>query len=371
MAALTLRNLTKIYSGDVVGVRDVNVEVSEGELMILVGPSGSGKSTTLRLVAGLEAPTEGEIHIDGKPANDLPPRDRDIAMVFQDYALYPHLSVEQNLGFGLKMRRTPPAEIRSRVAEVSRMLGIDDLLRRKPKELSGGQRQRVALGRALVRNPKVFLFDEPLSNLDASLRVQLRREIKEIHRRLGATMIYVTHDQTEAMALGSRIAVMNGGTIEQVGSPADVYRRPESKFVAGFFGSPSMNLIECPVTAAEPDLLNVTYDGAEYSFRSESRDDLKEIGSSVFVGFRPEDVSMGDPAGDSSGAGYLKGRARVASVEVTGPETLIYLEAGGVRPVARVSGQADFETGSEIEFAVPRERLHFFNTETGRRLQVG
>jgi multiple sugar transport system ATP-binding protein len=216
MAALEFKNLSKLYKGGAVGVRDLNIEVLEGELMVLVGPSGSGKSTTLRLAAGLETPTAGEVYIGGKLANDIAPRDRDIAMVFQDYALYPHLNVEQNLGFGLRMRGAGKGETRERVMRASQMLGIDSLLRRKPRELSGGQRQRVALGRALVRDPKVFLFDEPLSNLDAALRVQLRREIKDIHRTLGATMIYVTHDQGEAMAIGRRIAVMNDGAVEQV-----------------------------------------------------------------------------------------------------------------------------------------------------------
>ncbi len=374
MSALILKNVSKFYNGEVVGVRDLNIEALEGELLVLVGPSGSGKSTTLRLVAGLEKPTRGEVHIGGKLANDLPPRDRDIAMVFQDYALYPHLSVEQNLGFGLKMRRAAPSgEIRSRVAEVSQMLGIGDLLRRKPKELSGGQRQRVALGRALVRNPKMFLFDEPLSNLDAALRIQLRREIKDIHRKLGATMIYVTHDQTEAMALGSRIVVMNDGAVEQIGSPVDIYQRPESRFVAGFFGSPSMNLTECPATL-ESGLLKIGFGETGFFLRHEATGELSGVDSSVVLGFRPEDVFLSGSGGDSSGcpnAGSLKGRARIASVEAMGPETLVYLEVGALRPVARVFGQTDLEAGGEVEFAVPRERLHFFDAETGRRLQVG
>jgi multiple sugar transport system ATP-binding protein len=369
MAALILKNISKIYNGEVVGVHDLNIEASEGEFMVLVGPSGSGKSTTLRLVAGLEEPTAGEVHIGGKLANDLPPRDRDIAMVFQDYALYPHLSVEQNLGFGLKMRRTPSGEIRSRVAKVSQMLGIGDLLRRKPKELSGGQRQRVALGRALVRNPKVFLFDEPLSNLDAALRIQLRREIKDIHRKLGSTMVYVTHDQTEAMALGSRIVVMNEGTVEQVGTPVEIYQTPESRFVAGFFGSPSMNLAECPVTV-ESGLLKIRYGKTGFVLEHEVSGELNGVDSGVVLGFRPEDVSL-NASGGASEVGSLKGRARITEIETMGAETLVYLEAGALRPVARVFGHADLEAGSEVEFTVPQERLHFFDAETGRRLQVG
>ena len=365
MAALILKKLSKLYGDGVVGVRDLNFEVPEGELMVLVGPSGSGKSTTLRLVAGLENSTAGEVRIDGKLANDLPPRDRDVAMVFQDYALYPHLNVEQNLGFGLKMRRVPSSEVRSRVAEVSLMLGIDDLLRRKPRELSGGQRQRVALGRALVRDPKVFLFDEPLSNLDASLRAQLRREIKEIHRKLGATIIYVTHDQTEAMALGSRIVVMNEGAVEQIGSPEEIYRRPETKFVAGFFGSPSMNLIKCPA-AMESGTLNIRHGEATYSFRREEDDGHDSIGPDVFVGFRPEDVLVGE----HSGTGSFSARAHVTSIEAMGAETLVYLEADDFDLIARALGYADIEAGAKVKFGVARDRLHFFSSGTGRRIRV-
>lgn len=366
MAALAFKNLSKFYKDGVVGVRGLNIEVVEGELMVLVGPSGSGKSTTLRLAAGLETPTEGEVYIGGKLANDVPPRDRDIAMVFQDYALYPHLNVEQNLGFGLKMRGVGKAEVRSRVMEASRMLGIDSLLRRKPKELSGGQRQRVALGRALVRDPKVFLFDEPLSNLDAALRVQLRREIKDIHRELGATMLYVTHDQNEAMAIGQRIAVMNDGGVEQVGSPAQIYGRPASKFVARFFGSPPMNLAEC---AAEPsrDGLEVRYGSARLLFRALQDEQGGGVSRKVLLGFRPEDIILGE----TSETGSLAGRARVLSVEAMGAETLVYLEAEAFRPVARVLGHADIEPGSEIGYGVPRARLHLFDERTGGRIRVG
>ena len=365
MAALILKNLSKIYKNDVVGVRDLNIEVREGELMVLVGPSGSGKSTALRLVAGLETPTEGEVFIGGELANDVPPRDREIAMVFQDYALYPHLDVGQNLGFGLKMRGVPAGEVRSRVMEASRMLGIGDLLRRKPKELSGGQRQRVALGRALVRAPKVFLFDEPLSNLDASLRIQLRREIKDIHRRLGATMLYVTHDQSEAMAIGERMALMNGGAVEQVGSPSEVYRNPQSKFVAGFFGSPSMNFVEC---AAETDAggLKVKYGDTWLFFAPKTGRKFDGVSKKVFVGFRPEDIRLNA----FSQEGSPGGRARVLSVEAMGAETLIYLESEIGSPVARVLGAADVEAGSEVTYGVPRASLHLFDGETGRRIEI-
>jgi len=365
MSALALKNLSKLYKNGVVGVRGLDIEVMEGELMVLVGPSGSGKSTALRLIAGLESPSEGEVWIGGSRANDISPRDRDIAMVFQDYALYPHLSVEQNLGFGLKMRGFSQREVRSRVIEVVRLLGISDLLERKPKELSGGQRQRVALGRALVRNPRVFLFDEPLSNLDASLRVQLRQEIKEIHRKLGATMVYVTHDQNEAMSIGERIAVMNGGVIEQAGSPAELYNKPESKFVAGFFGSPSMNFAECAVET-KPAGLEIRCGGHVLVFRQDEAQRFEGIPGRGFLGFRPEDMRLGTAAEDGS----LSGLVRVLSVEAMGAETLIYLDAGDFKPVARVLGYAEMEPGTETRYAVPGARLHLFDAETGKRIHT-
>ncbi len=363
MAALVLKNLSKLYKDGVAGVIDLNIEVFEGELMVLVGPSGSGKSTTLRLVAGLETPSRGEIFIDGRLANDIPPRDRDIAMVFQDYALYPHLNVEQNLGFGLKMRGLGKGEVASRVKEASRMLGIDGLLRRKPRELSGGQRQRVALGRALVRDPKVFLFDEPLSNLDAALRVQLRREIKDIHGKLGATMLYVTHDQSEAMAIGQRIAVMNDGGIEQVGSPAQVYQSPQSEFVARFLGSPPMNLAECAAKSTRQGF-EVEFDGSHLFFKRSTGERSDGGIRNALLGFRPEDITFSE----ATTAGSLKGRARVLSVEAMGAETLVYLEDGAFRPIARVLGHAGIASGGEIEYCVSRERLYLFDANTGRRI---
>jgi multiple sugar transport system ATP-binding protein len=365
MAALVLKNLMKHFKGGAVGVHNLTIEVREGEFMVLVGPSGCGKSTTLRLVAGLEAPTSGEVFIGGTLANDIPPRDRDIAMVFQDYALYPHLNVEQNLGFGLKVRGMPRREVRSRVAETSRMLGIVDLLDRKPRQLSGGQRQRVALGRALVRNPRLFLFDEPLSNLDASLRVQLRQEIREIHRKVGATMLYVTHDQDEAMSLGQRIAVMNGGSLEQVGSPRDIYCEPATRFVAGFFGNPSMNFVECTARSGV-DALEVAYGKTNLAFRlaEENRDD--GISQQVLLGFRPEDVRLDAAAGEGS----LSGAACVLSVEVMVAEALVSLETEASRPVARLLGFADLKAGDEVAYSVERNKLHLFDAVTGRRIAV-
>lgn len=365
MSALILKNLSRLFSDDAIGVRDLNIEVLEGELMVLVGPSGSGKSTTLRLIAGLETPTSGEVFIGGKLANDIPPRDRDIAMVFQDYALYPHLNVNQNLGFGLKMRGFSRQEIDSRVMRASDMLGISDLMERKPKELSGGQRQRVALGRALVRDPKVFLFDEPLSNLDASLRVQLRREIKEIHRKLGATMVYVTHDQSEAMTIGQRIAVMNAGSIEQAGSPSELYRRPASTFVAGFFGNPPMNFVDCSADTKQ-DLLEIKPAGTDIIVRLPKNQTSTPTSKRVLLGFRPEDLLVdASPQTDSLG-----GLARVSSVEAMGAETVLHLETETFRPVARILGHLDIEPGSEVTYSVLHEKLHLFDAATNKRIPL-
>lgn len=363
MSALLLKNLSRRFSDDAVGVRDLNIEVLEGELMVLVGPSGSGKSTTLRLIAGLETPTSGEVFIGGKLANNIPPRDRDIAMVFQDYALYPHLNVRQNLGFGLKMRGFPSREIDSRVMRASEMLGISDLMGRKPKELSGGQRQRVALGRALVRDPKVFLFDEPLSNLDASLRVLLRREIKEIHRTLGATMVYVTHDQSEAMTIGQRIAVMNAGSLEQVGPPSELYCRPASMFVAGFFGNPPMNFVGCSAEIKE-DQLEIRPTGTDIVVRLHSREEYAPTSGRILLGFRPEDILVDA----SSPPDSLSGSAKVASVEALGAETILHLETNAFRPVARILGHVDIEPGTEVTYSVLQDKLHLFDAATNRRI---
>lgn len=364
MAALVLENLSKLYENGAIGVRNLSIEVPEGELIVLVGPSGCGKSTTLRLIAGLERPTEGRILIGGKLANDVLPRDRDTAMVFQDYALYPHLNVQQNMGFGLKIRRLPRNEIHSRVIRASRMLGIEDLLMRRPKELSGGQRQRVALGRALVRNPKVFLLDEPLSNLDISLRTQLRREIKDIHKRIGATMVYVTHDQNEAMALGQRIGVMNAGTLEQIGSSEKVYRSPETKFVAGFFGSPAMNLAEC-IATGEPDGLKIRCGEKHMLLRSKGKR-FEKTHLRMWLGFRAEDVCLGDVPEDDS----LRGRVRVALVEAMGAETQVFLEDGDLKVTARVLGLSDIRPGSEVTYSVSCDKLHFFDRDTGKRIRI-
>ncbi len=361
MAALVLRNLSKLYPNGTVGVHSLDIEVSEGELMVLVGPSGSGKSTTLRLVAGLEEPTEGEVYIGGKHSNNAAPRDRDIAMVFQDYALYPHLNVSQNLGFGLKMRGVARERVRERVTEVARLLGISELLDRKPRELSGGQRQRVALGRALARNPKVFLFDEPLSNLDAALRVQLRNEIKHIHRALGATMLYVTHDQSEAMTIGERIAVMRGGRIEQVGTPAELYQRPDTEFVARFLGTPSMNMFEAQARGAET-ALEVSVGGKTVALRSRA---ANALAAGVLLGFRPEDVFLANAENHA-----LAGTARVREVEAMGADSLIHLEDEGLQFLARTLGYLDVEAGSMVGYGVFADKLHLFDAESGKRVTL-
>ena len=290
MAEVLLKHICKIYDGGVKAVNDVNIEIKDKEFVVLVGPSGCGKSTTLRMVAGLEDISSGELYIDGKLVNDVPPKDRDIAMVFQNYALYPHMTVYDNMAFGLKIRKFPKEEIDARVREAAKILDIEELLDRKPKALSGGQRQRVAVGRAIVRKPKVFLFDEPLSNLDAKLRVQMRAEISGLHHRLQATMIYVTHDQVEALTMADKIVVMKLGVIQQIGGPLELYNNPDNKFVAGFIGSPPMNFMICDVMAADDDIY-VNEGDFRLKVTPEQAKILKPyVGKQVTFGIRPEDV---------------------------------------------------------------------------------
>src|SRR6059036_2334291 len=292
MAQVMMKDLNKKYD-EVHAVKDVNLHIQDKEFMVLVGPSGCGKSTTLRMVAGLEEITAGEIQIGNRVVNDLPPKDRDIAMVFQNYALYPHMTVYDNMAFGLKMRKFPKPEIAKRVQEAAEILGIQELLKRKPRQLSGGQRQRVAVGRAIVRHPQVFLFDEPLSNLDAKLRVQMRVELKRLHDRLETTAIYVTHDQVEAMTLGDRVVVMKDGWIQQVGEPLELYRRPANRFVASFIGSPSMNFITVNVTA-EDDHFSLTCQGWHFRLPTRLFPNLgPRVGRSVCVGMRPQHIRLG------------------------------------------------------------------------------
>ncbi len=359
MAVVTLNGLTKRYDrAHPAAAEDVDLEVADGEFMVLLGPSGCGKTTTLRMIAGLESITSGTLSIDGRVVNDVPARDRDIAMVFQSYALYPHMSVRDNMAFGLRRRQMPRAEIEQRVRDAAEILGLSTLMDRKPHALSGGQRQRVALGRAIVRDPKVFLFDEPLSNLDAALRVSTRSEIAALHRRLQATMIYVTHDQVEAMTLGSRICIMNAGRIAQVGRPMDVYRMPADTFVAGFLGNPPMNLIPATVTDAPG--------GRELRFgpnRVEvpaARTAPLEAGSAVTLGLRPEHLA---PALDASDSAALWGE--VVTVEPLGAETLVRVHLPEIADpvIVRAPGESEVAIGDRIGIRLDPSAAHVFHAD--------
>jgi multiple sugar transport system ATP-binding protein len=357
MAQVVLKDLNKKYD-EVHAVKDVNLHIRDKEFVVLVGPSGCGKSTTLRMVAGLEEITAGEIVIGDRVVNDLPPKDRDIAMVFQNYALYPHMTVYDNMAFGLKMRKFPKPEIEKRVRDAAEILGIQELLKRKPRQLSGGQRQRVAVGRAIVRHPQVFLFDEPLSNLDAKLRVQMRVELKRLHDRLETTAIYVTHDQVEAMTLGDRVVVMKDGLIQQVGEPLELYGRPANKFVAGFIGSPAMNFAEVTV-GEEAGTVVVTNPGLRITLPPARADRLRAYkGQSMTMGVRPEDLMLA-----SNGQGQ-RFKATVDVVEPLGSEILLDVKVGPHVMVARVEPTMRARVHDVIELAVDPERLHFFDAKT-------
>ncbi|MBI3029080.1 MAG: sn-glycerol-3-phosphate ABC transporter ATP-binding protein UgpC [Candidatus Rokubacteria bacterium] len=360
MAQVVLKDLNKKFD-EVYAVKDVNLHIRDKEFMVLVGPSGCGKSTTLRMVAGLEEITSGEVHIGERLVNDLPPKDRDIAMVFQNYALYPHMTVYDNMAFGLKMRKFPKSEIETRVKDAATLLGIQDLLKRKPRQLSGGQRQRVAVGRAIVRHPQVFLFDEPLSNLDAKLRVQMRVELKRLHHdRLETTVIYVTHDQVEAMTLGDRVVVMKDGLVQQVGEPLELYSKPRNKFVAGFIGSPAMNFIDTTIVEAG---------GALYAEALGLRvrvppDRVSRLGPykgrAMTLGIRPEDLREaggGDPQD-------LVFEALVEVVEPLGSEILLDTRVGNQTLVARVDPTVRTRHHQKIRLAFVPDRIHFFDNTT-------
>jgi multiple sugar transport system ATP-binding protein len=356
VASVVLKHLDKKYPNGFHAVRDLNLEIADGEFLVLVGPSGCGKSTTLRMIAGLEDPTGGEIFIGDRRVNDVPPGKRDIAMVFQSYALYPHMSVYQNMAFGLKMRRTPRAEIEKRVREVAGILSIESLLDSRPRELSGGQRQRVALGRAIVREPKVFLFDEPLSNLDAKLRVQMRAEIARLHRRLATTIIYVTHDQIEAMTLGNRIVLLDHGEAQQIDSPLNIYQRPANRFVASFIGSPAMNFI--PGTVSEGVFL----------FADRSHGDatgrvcvVNVPDSAAVLGVRPEDLV---PRGD----GPPLGAVVLDVVEHKGHETIAHFALAGGQHMVRLPAGAAVNPGDRLPLAIRPGAFHLFAADSGRRL---
>ncbi len=351
MSAITVHQLYKSYTEDKEVLKNISLEIRDGEFMVLVGPSGCGKSTLLRTIAGLEEISKGDIHIGDRIVNDLPAKDRNIAMVFQNYALYPHMNVFQNLAFGLKLRKMDKKAIDSVVAEAAEILEIEDLLKRKPKELSGGQRQRVALGRAIVRKPDVFLFDEPLSNLDAKLRVQMRAEIKKLHRRLGTTMIYVTHDQVEAMTMGDRIVVLKDGVVQQVGTPVDVYEEPSNRFVGSFIGSPPMNFLSGTVRQRHFHSETIEFDlPRQYT--------EKGIERSVTVGVRPSDLTL-----DDSGQAFS-----LLVAEPLGDETVLHLETDSENLVVKVNTRELGTVPDTVRLSVKTENIHVFDQESGKRI---
>ncbi|MDR2309482.1 MAG: sn-glycerol-3-phosphate import ATP-binding protein UgpC [Brucellaceae bacterium] len=351
MAQVKIENVSKIYAGGTKAVSAVNIDIKDGEFIVLVGPSGCGKSTLLRMVAGLETISEGEVAIGNRTVNEVEPADRDIAMVFQNYALYPHMTVYDNMAYGLRNRKTPKAEIEARVAEAARMLELEPYLQRKPRALSGGQRQRVAMGRAIVRKPAVFLFDEPLSNLDAKLRVSMRGEIRQLQRRLGTTSIYVTHDQLEAMTLADRLVVLNGGEIEQIGAPLEIYHKPASTFVASFIGSPAMNLADGTVHQTQvmlgEDILKL--------------DTLPSVQGELTIGIRAEDLHIAEAHEQAI-------QFRTEYVEELGAQRIVHGYAGNQKLVAALPPQAEIR--DQMRLAVASEKLHFFDKQTGKRIEL-
>jgi multiple sugar transport system ATP-binding protein len=364
MASLSLKHINKTYPNGFVAVKDFNLEIADKEFIIFVGPSGCGKSTTLRMIAGLEEITSGELWIGDKLVNDVEPKDRDIAMVFQNYALYPHMSVYDNMAFGLKLRKTPKDKIDKLVRDAAQILGIESLLDRKPKALSGGQRQRVAMGRAIVRNPKVFLMDEPLSNLDAKLRVQMRIEISKLHQNLQTTIIYVTHDQTEAMTLGTRIIVMKDGVIQQVDSPQNLYDKPQNLFVAGFMGSPQMNLFDVQVKKSGNDV-SLVFGGNSIKLSEAKAKKLIEggyDGKTVVLGIRPEDVHDEEMFISASPESVLTAQVKV--YELLGSEVLLYCEIDGHEITARVNPRTTVRPGDTIKVAFDLSKIHVFDKES-------
>ena len=373
MAQVKLEGVGKIYPGEVTAVTDFNLDVADGEFIVLVGPSGCGKSTTLRMIAGLEEITTGNITIGERLINWISPKDRDIAMVFQNYALYPHMNVYDNMAFGLKLRKFTKAEIEQRIQETAQMLDLQELLTRKPRQLSGGQRQRVAVGRAIVRQPAAFLFDEPLSNLDAKLRVQMRFEIKRLHGQLKSTMLYVTHDQIEAMTMGDRIVVMNEGIIQQVSDPITLYDRPQNKFVAGFIGMPPMNFFSGQIELIESELNFVTTEGVQLAITKSSMSDQLTLyqKQNLTAGIRPEDLEI--TTADTRGI-----RGQIDVIEPTGAEILVYvtLQSTEQTIVCRVDSDQGCRVGDHVNLTIPllrgtesvKQHLHFFDDVTGQRI---
>lgn len=367
MAELKLQHIFKIYDKHVTAVKDFNLDIEDKEFIVFVGPSGCGKSTTLRMVAGLEEISQGDLIIDGKRMNDVAPKDRDIAMVFQNYALYPHMSVFENMAFGLKLRKLPKDEINRRVNEAARILGLEEYLNRKPKALSGGQRQRVALGRAIVRDAKVFLMDEPLSNLDAKLRVQMRAEITKLHQRLQTTTIYVTHDQTEAMTMATRLVVMKDGIIQQVGAPKEVYEQPNNVFVGGFIGSPAMNFFTGTLTDGQINIGNVSI-----TIPKDRMKDLLEQGynnKEIIMGIRPEDFHNEQAFIESSPESRVDVTIEVA--ELMGAEIMLYSQVEGQQFIARVDSNANIKPGQVVPLALAMNKVHFFDKDTENRIIPG
>ncbi|MEG0403017.1 ABC transporter ATP-binding protein [Anaerorhabdus sp.] len=368
MASLSLKHIYKKYENGFEAVKDFNLEIADKEFIIFVGPSGCGKSTTLRMIAGLEEISSGELSIDGQLMNNVEPKDRDIAMVFQNYALYPHMTVFENMAFGLKLRKFPKEEIKAKVEEAAKILDLETLLDRKPAALSGGQRQRVAMGRAIVRDPKVFLMDEPLSNLDAKLRVQMRTEISKLHQKLGSTMVYVTHDQTEAMTLGTRIVVMKDGIVQQVDTPKNLYDKPDNLFVAGFIGSPQMNFVVCEVIE-KFDGVYLIFDNNALHLTDEKAKILKAngyIGKRVMMGIRPEDLHDKDYS--------LKVykdtiRASVTVYELVGAEVYLYFDCNATHMIARVNPNTKARIGDQIELYLDSDAMHLFDIETEQAIR--
>jgi multiple sugar transport system ATP-binding protein len=361
MASVTYDHVSKRY-GDVVAVNDLDIQIDDREFLVFVGPSGCGKSTSLRMLAGLEDISEGTIYIGERPVNDVAPKDRDIAMVFQSYALYPHMSVYDNMAFALKLRKMSKSEIDQRVKKAADTLGIGNLLQRKPKQLSGGQRQRVAVGRAIVREPKVFLFDEPLSNLDAKLRVETRANIIKLHKQLGTTFIYVTHDQTEAMTMGTRIAVMKDGLLMQIDTPQRLYDHPDNMFVAGFIGSPSMNFFDVRIAQSDGQL-HVEGDGFRLEIPRNRHEPLKgHVGQTVVMGVRPEDIYDSDFVAPNINAGAIA--AQVDVTELMGNEVFLYLLTGGNQYIARVDPRTKAQVGNKVQMVANLDNIHFFDKST-------